>query len=947
MPVILRKIPEMICLKCGSSNSEDALYCLQCGTSIPNDSDSKARPKEVDGKFSIDTEGNANSTDFTVADEPGVSAANPAANVEPGCDFGVRYRIEAVLGEGGMGKVLKAWDRELSRNVALKLIRPELASDPNSLRRFKKELLLARQISHKNILRIHDLGDNAGTKFISMAFIEGQDLHALLATKRKLPLERALHIARQMCAALEAAHNEGVIHRDLKPQNIMIDGNDNVYVTDFGLAKSLVSDLSDTTQSVLTKSGEILGTPRYMAPEQVIAQPVDHRSDIYSFGLIFYEMVAGETPFAGRSMVEVMYQRVKERPRNPQTLAPDLPTPVAQIILRCLEKDPEKRYQNAKEILADLDSLRANELSPKPLIPRLSRRLWILICCAALLVALILAAPSLWNAARRLLTESGDRQSVQPATAPKYIAILPFRILGADESLKYVADGVVESLSAKFFQLKDVRLASASAVEKADLNKPGEEIARTLGVRLLIRGTLQGSGQGFRVTVSADDMSTRQLIFNQDFSGLVTDLLTIEDNIFNRLSSALSLNLSNEEQAQGALHPTENIEAYRLYLQGLSVSRNKLDVKSQEKAWNFYNQAVEKDPDFALAYTGIADTGRLIWNQKKDPIWIRKAQGAAEQAKRLNDLLPEVHYSLGGIYQATGKTSEAIVELKRAQELAPGTDEGYRRLASAYIDAGLHQEAISAYKKAVEANPYYWLNYNELGAAYLIVGMNGEAVEAFRSATKIDPSIETAYINLGICYYRQGKWTECIEAFRKAIQIKPSYDAYTNLGTAYFYLKRYREAADVFLKAVDIQPNDYLAVANLADAYRCLGEKEKADRAYSNAIGLALQYLKVNPRHAGTLGLLAVCYAKKQDHGKALQFIRSARAIDKNDNSLMYNEAIVNTLAGRNAEALKNLRDAFRNGYPPEEAQNDPELRSLESDPGYASLLNEYRRSSR
>jgi serine/threonine protein kinase/Flp pilus assembly protein TadD len=872
----------------------------------------------------------------------GLPDTSAAASTEPRSSFGPRYEIEQVLGEGGMGKVLKAWDKELGRSVALKLIRPEYASDPNSLQRFKKELLLARQISHKNILRIHDLGDIEGTKFISMAFIDGKDLHKLFASSGKFPLERSLKIARQICAALEAAHSEGVVHRDLKPQNILVDNHDNVYVSDFGLAKSLVPDSPDATQSALTRSGEILGTPRYMAPEQVIAQPADHRSDIYSFGLIFYEMVAGDIPFAGRSMVEMMYQRVEQKPRNPQDLNHALPDSVAHIIMRCLEKDPAKRYQSATEVLAELDAMSssgpADKLRSLLRFPRLSRRAWILIGIAAFAISLSVAAPSLRNIARNWRQD----KLKPPVKAPKYIAVLPVKILGADESLRFVADGILESLSARLFTLKSVHLASSAAVEKADLSRPAGEIANTLGVNLLIRATLQGTGEGFRITITMDDTGANKRVFAGDFSGLAADLLSVEDDIFNKISTALSLDISSEELARGALRHTEDIDAYQLYLQGLSAFRNRLDMKSLEKALEFYDQAIQKDPDFTLAYTGLAETSLLMWNHKRDPIWIRRAQGAAEQAKRLNDLLPEVHYSLGSIYLATGKTSEAIVELKRAQELAPGSDESFRKLGSAYRAAGRYPEAIDAFRKAVEVNPYYWLNYNELGAIYIDTGKNDEAQAAFIRATGIEPRNDTGYINLGISYYRQGKWAECINSFNKAIRIKPTYLVYTNLGVAYLYSGRYREAAEVFSKAVEMQPDDHVAVANLADAHRWLGEKEKAEKAYGRAIELALETIRVNPRHANTLGLLAVYYAKKQDTAKALQFIRRARSIDRDDNSLIYYEAIVYAIAGQNAKALASLREAFQKGYPHEEAENDPELKSLKSDPGYGDLLREF-----
>src|SRR5439155_10352037 len=274
------------------------------------------------------------------------------ATMERGTQFGPRYRIESVIGEGGMGKVYKAHDNDLDRTVALKLVRLELANNAESMQRLKQELLLASRISHKNILRIHDLGDVGGVKFISMAYVQGRDLHEVITECGRQPVDRTVHIAKQLAGALEAAHAEGVVHRDLKPRNVLVDQADQVYVSDFGLAKSLES----ASATAMTRTGEVLGTPRYMSPEQAESKPVDHRSDIYSFGVMLYEMVTGDAPFAGESMLQVMYQHVAQKPKNPKEANPELPDYLAQIILRCLEKDPALRYQSAREILHDLES---------------------------------------------------------------------------------------------------------------------------------------------------------------------------------------------------------------------------------------------------------------------------------------------------------------------------------------------------------------------------------------------------------------------------------------------------------------------------------------------------------------------------------------------------------------------------------------------------------------
>src|SRR5258708_14087783 len=324
----------MLCPNCHAEAPATATSCPRCGTGLPGvQDDAQTIAGVITPTPAAVTSLPLHSMTSEASRFARPSVAGASLRLEPGDDFGPRYRIESLIGEGGMGKVYKAYDKELDRIVALKLVRSELASDPASMQRFKQELLLASKISHKNILRIHDLGDVEGVKFISMTYVQGEDLGDVLHREGRLPLDRALAIFKRLCGALEAAHNEGVAHRDLKPRNILIDAADNVYISDFGLAKSL-----EENASTMTRTGAILGTPRSMSPEQAEALPTDHRSDLYSLGLIFYEMVTGDVPFRGESMLQVMYQRVTQEPKNPKLLAPDLPDYLAAIILRCLEK---------------------------------------------------------------------------------------------------------------------------------------------------------------------------------------------------------------------------------------------------------------------------------------------------------------------------------------------------------------------------------------------------------------------------------------------------------------------------------------------------------------------------------------------------------------------------------------------------------------------------------
>ncbi len=945
----------MICPHCHANNPDDSQRCAGCGAAFPLMNEAETIGATGAPASSLKPLAHPPSAEIAVlTPTPGSASEAPTAGgsshhpggfslaLEPRTEFGPRYRIESLLGEGGMGSVYKAYDKDLDRIVAIKLLRPGLASHPAAMQRFKQELLLASKISHKNILRIHDLGDVGGVKFISMAYVEGEDLHHLLEKQGRLPVERAVRLARQLCEALAAAHAEGVAHRDLKPQNVLLDHGDNAYVSDFGLAKSLEADAAG-----MTRTGELLGTPRYMSPEQVESKPADHRSDLYSLGLILYEMVTGKLPFPGDSAAHAMLQRVRKKPKNPKLLNPELPDHVVRIILRCLEKDPAQRYQSAREVLADLDAQRSpsRSRSVQIALPMPTRRDWLLVAGVLLvLIVLALAVPSVRNFVLRRPPATPTTPAGIPALAQgKYLAVLPFRVLGDQGSLGYIAEGVVEALSAKLFQLKDVRVASTAAVGSVNQKEPLEKMARELGVNLVVQGMVQGTGEKIRVVVNLEDMAAGKRLWSQEFSGMTQDLLTLEDQIYTQLVAALELKPNQEELARGSSRPTENIEAYDLYLKGRNAMRGQQQVKNIEAAIRFYEGAMKKDPGFALAYAGLADASLLMYEDKKDSFWSQKALAAAQQAERLNDNLAEVHSSLGSVYNATGKTAEALAELKRALRLAPNSDEGYRHLGSTYLATGRKEEAIRAYQKAIEINSYYWVNHNVLGAAYFQVGDYDRALSAFRRVTELEPDNPTGYENVGDVYFRQGKYNDCIPTFQKALELQPSYDNYSNLGTAYFYLKRYDDAVKMFEKAVELSPNQQVAVGNLADAYRWSRQPEKAKTTYDKAIALAYKELQVNPRKADTMEYLALYYAKKGDPTQALEFIRRARSIDGNNIEFIYNEGVVQALAGHPEEALKTLREAFRKGYPPDDAENDPELKSLWTRPEFEKLVREFR----
>jgi len=869
------------------------------------------------------------------------------SGIGPGVVFAGRYRVERLLGVGGMGAVYKAEDQELGIPIALKVIRTEVLSNPgvgiDFERRFKQELLLARQVTHQNVLRIHDLGESNGTKYITMPFIEGSDLHAILASGH-LPFERVLSLARQITSGLAAAHDVGIVHRDLKPQNILVDSPGRAYISDFGLAKSY-----EASAAGLTRPGDFIGTPRYMAPESVEGQPTDHRSDLYALGLILYEMASGSTPFPGDSALEVLMQRVRISPRPLKEVAPDLPPFFARIVMRCLEKNPAHRYQSARELLQDLDQSKAtvgsrSRSSHQSVVINLplpaSRGGWIATAAVSLvLIGGLVALPPV----RHLFTRTSTSSQALPSPSErKLIAVLPFQAAGA-QNLDHIATGVAEAMSAKLFGLNQVTVAPTSAIDAVDLKQPHAKLARDLGSNLLVTGTLQGNDTRISIIIKLEDPIAPRTVWTKQFEGSPSDLLTMQDQMFGGLVEALNVTPTSEERAKSDQRPTQNIAAYDVYLKGRNAMRGQQDRRNVEAAINFYNEALRLDPRFALAFAGLADASLVMYRETNDTSWADKAVYASQQGKSIDDTLLEVRAAAGQAYLATGNTSEALAELSQAIKIAPNSDEAYRRLSAAYRIAGQPDEAIKMGKLAIEKNPYFWLNHNSLGYTYWRLGDYDKAAEEFKKVIEIEPDNVNGFNDLGAVFLQTARYQEAADAFQKALKLVPTAETWNNLGIANAWMGKFNEALSASQKAVELSPASDTWLSNLADDYRWLGDRQKATETYDKAIQLAYKGLTVNPNDTATRLNLGTYYAKKGDFAQGLKFINEVLAKDSSDPNALYNAAIAHALAGEKDAALQALGKSIKAGYPPAFAKDDPDLRGLAGDPRFEALVKEAR----
>jgi serine/threonine-protein kinase len=837
-----------------------------------------------------------------------------AGPLEPNRMLGSRYRVIKKVGQGAMGTVYRAIDLDLNRTVALKIVKDELVSDPKSLDRLKHEILLASRVSHRNVLRVHDLGEADGLRFISMAWMEGDDLEQLIRREGPLPELRILQIGEQLCGGLEAAHEEGVIHRDLKPSNILLDEKGHVCIADFGLAQSVNASAASSA------AAGVSGTPLYMSPEQVEGKEVDEASDLFSLGLILYEMATRELPYKSDSPVTAMLRRVVEPASDPKVINPKLSNELSKIILRCLERDPKNRYESVAHLRADLHAL---QISPIPTTRKASgalrKRYWIyaIAACAAVAIAVFFV----WQRLRA--------NSIEPPKNGKYVAVLPFRPLGTDGNIKYDAEGLSEAVSSRLLSLGSVHPISAQALERVDLSQPEGKIARQVGANLVVRGSVQESNDKISIDVKVDNVETGKTVWNGQFGGVRNDLFTLQDQVSNKLAVALAGEPDAKDLERTPMKPTQDLAAFDLYLAGREILKNRRDADSAKAALKQFQAASTKDPSFALAWTGITDASLLLYRITRDPLWSAQAVAAAQEAERRNDRLPEVHFALGSAYTATGKTAQAVEEIQRALRFAPNSDDGYVRLGRAYMATDQRSAALAAFKKAVELNPYYWYNHKQLGVAYAQFGRYPEALKEFKEQTEQNPQDATGFSNLGAIYYKLDKLNESIPHFKKALELNPSYDVYSNLGTVYLRLGRSAEAIPMFEKAVGIDPNQAVAVRNLGEAYRAAGNGQQATDNFNKGIKLAYAELEVNPQNTQALLDLAICYAGIGNLQKALEIMHRARSLDSDDAELAYRQAMLLAQDNRLPEAETALLDAFKGGYSRKEAEEEPELKTV------------------
>lgn len=762
------------------------------------------------------------------------------------------YRVVAKLGGGGMGVVYEGEDMRLGRRVALKFLPENLARDQRALQRFEREARAASALNHPSICTIYEVEEHAQQPVIVMELLEGQSLKDRMRTG-PIPLDELLDLGIQTSDALAAAHAKGIIHRDIKPANLFVVSGDRVKILDFGLAKTMPSHLppSNLDEESLTVEGMIPGTTAYMSPEQVRGEEIDARSDLFSLGVVLYEMACGKRPFAGKNRVLLMNAILNQKPVPPTDANPELPSAIDAITGKALEKDRQQRYQHARDIHTDLERLKRERDSGRPALPAVGaihtreeypqRRIK-----AAGMVGfalMVLLGIGVWL---YLLRGRGEDKPIDS------VAVLPFLNAGNDPNTEYLSDGITESLIGALSHLSSLRVMARDTVfsykgQQVDPRKAG----RDLKVDAVVTGKVSERADTLIVEADLVKVADGQELWGERYNRNMGDLLGVQDEITTEISRKLRLRLSGEDAMRLHKASTANSEAYRLYRKGRYFA-SKATKEDLDKGMAFFNQAIAMDPTYALAYEGLSYyygwTDDLLLAPRDA---MPKAKEAAKKALELDDGLPQAHVDLATVLaQYEWDWTAAEQEYRRSIQLDPNYAAAHTFLGYLLVSEGRFEEGIQEDRRAVELDPLSPEANWFLGWMLYSARRYEEAIDQLRKTIDLDPNFFLAHTVLGVAYEQKGRMPAAISELEKGVRLGECNQSLGELGRAYAVVGKRREAQQLAGRLIGEWKRSHVGAYDIAIIETGLGEKDQAiawlESAYQDRT-FFMDNLKVEP----------------------------------------------------------------------------------------------------
>jgi len=809
------------------------------------------------------------------------------------------YRIISKIGAGGMGEVYLAQDTKLDRKVAIKFLNEELSKDEDKLNRFMREAKAASALNHPNILTVYEIGEVDGRNYITTELIDGHTLRQHLAQKELLPLNTILKIGVQVAEALSAAHQAGIIHRDIKPENVMIRRDGYAKVLDFGLAKLSESKTAGESSSgsedatriqVNTNPGVVMGTVSYMSPEQARGNPTDARTDIWSLGVVLYEMLTRRVPFTGDTTSHTIVSILEKEPLALE----NVPAELQRIVRKALTKDADMRYQSARDLLIDLKNLRRDldiqgELE-RSIIPNREAAIGSIDDKATQAYASgSLATRSGQTIAATQQSSSGSsleyavtqakshklataivgivllaavvtvayfgflRNGKNTATQIRSIAVMPFINEGGNTELDYLSDGMTDTLISSLSQLPNLNVKARSSVfrYKGKETSP-QTIGKDLNVQAILNGRIAQHGDQLTLTLELVDAQTENIIWSDQYNRRQTDLVSLQSEIARDVSTKLRTKLTGNEEKRVAKTYTANPEAYQLYLKGL-FNWNKRTPESLKSSLDYYNQAIAKDPGYAQAYAGLALTYVLLPEYSVIPPReaLPQAKAMASKALELDETLAEAHTALGyALFSYEWKLSEADREFQRAIELNPNFPTAHQWRGETLNAAQRFDEAVAEGKRAIELDPFSLIVNHALGISYWYSRRYDQAIEQYRKTIEMDPNWYIAHWFLGAVYEAKGLHGEAIAEYQKAVALNNDPYVLSFLGHVYGASGRKDEAMKILAQMNEIAKQRYVPAYSFAMVYAGLRDNDRAfqwlERSYEDH-AYDLAYLKVDP----------------------------------------------------------------------------------------------------